>query len=132
MSTNNSNQAAPSNLMEATLQIPNTESLGKLESATVGMSRTVKYKAQEDWVKGEAVRCYFIGLKEIPNEKGETVICAGFMSKTEVFIAAQMVLIDAVRSLPKNTALEIIYEGKKKNNSGEGSTNLFSVNLLDL
>lgn len=122
------------NSMEMTLSMPNTESLGKLENADLGMSRTIRYKTQEEWqeIKGVAIRCFFMGLKEIPNEDGDMVICAGFMSKDEVFLAGQMVLIDAVRSLPKNTPLEIMYEGKKKNTSSDGSTNIFSVRLLNL
>lgn len=122
------------NSMEMTLSMPNTDSLGKLENAELGMSRTIKYKTQEEWqeIKGVPIRCFFMGLKEIPNEDGDMVICAGFMSKDEVFLAGQMVLIDAVRSLPKNTPLEIMYEGKKKNTSSDGSTNIFSVRLLNL
>jgi len=126
--------ATASNFMEVTLSMPNTEALGLLENAEVGMSRTVKYKTQEDWqaLKGVPIRCYYMGLKEIPNEDGEMVISAGFMSKDEVFIGAQMVLVDAVRGLSKNTAIEITFEGKKKNTSSDGSTNLFSVKLLNI
>lgn len=134
MKTNQNTASQPSNSMEVTLSMPDTESLGLLENAELGMSRTIKYKTQEDWqdIKGVAIRCFFMGLKEIPNEKGDAVICAGFMSKDEVFLAAQMVLIDAVRNLPKNTPVEIIFEGKKANKSSDGSTNLFSVKLLNL
>lgn len=134
MKANENKASQPINSMEVTLSMPDTESLGLLENAELGMSRTIKYKTQEDWqeIKGVPVRCFFMGLKEIPNEKNEMVICAGLMSKDEVFLAAQMVLVDAVRSLPKNTPIEIIYEGKKKNTSSDGSTNMFSVKLLNL
>lgn len=135
MSTSKNEAAgAANNSMEATLSMPNTEMLGKLENAVTGMSRTVTYRTQEEWqeLKDKPVRCYFLGLKEIPNDKGEAVLCAGFMSNTEVFIAAQMVLIDAVRALPKNTPLEITYMGKKANVSSDGKTNLFRVNLLTI
>lgn len=130
----NENESPLVNSMEVTLSMPDTESLGLLENAVTGMSRTIKYKTQEDWhdIKGVPVRCFFMGLKEIPNDKNEMVICAGFMSKDEIFLAAQMVLVDAVRGLPKNTPLEIVYEGKKENKSSDGKTNLFSVKLLNL
>lgn len=120
------------NFMNGTLAIPNTEALGKLENAETGMSLTVTYKMQEDWVKGEAIRCFFLGLKEIPNDKGENVLCAGFMNKSEVFLAGQMVLIDAVRGLAIGTALEIVFNGKKQNKTSAGSTNLFTVRLLNI
>lgn len=134
MKTNENKATQPINSMEVTLSMPDTESLGQLENAELGMSRTVKYKTQEEWqeMKGVEVRCFFMGLKEIPNDKGEMVICAGFMSKDEVFLAGQMVLLDAVRNLPKNTPVSIVYEGKKANVSSDGKTNLFSVKLLNL
>lgn len=132
METNKSTD--PTNMMEATLSMPNTEALGKLQTAETGMAITIKYKTQEDWMelKGKPVRCFFMGVKEVPNEDGEKVLCAGFMSTDGVFIAGQMVLVDAVRGLNKGTAIEIIYDGKKKNSSSDGSTNMFTVNLLNL
>lgn len=130
----NAENAKPGELMEATLSMPSTEMLGKLETAEVGMSRTVTYKKQEDWqlIKDQPVRCFFIGMKEVPNEEGETVLCAGFMSKDEVFIAAQLVLVDAVRGLKKGTPIEITFNGSKANKSSKGKTNLFTVKLLNL
>lgn len=131
--SNNNEQSE--NLMDVTLKMPNTELLGKLEGAIPGMAITVKYKKQEDWmeIKGKPLRCFYMGVKEVPNEEGdEKVLCAGFMSTDGVFIAGQMVLVDAVRGLTKGTPIEITYEGKKKNTSSDGSTNLFTVKLLNL
>lgn len=125
-------KAKTEDMTDVTLVMPNTEALGKLESAVTGMSLTIKYKKQEDWVAGEPIRCFFMGLKEVPNEEGEKVICAGFMSKTETFIAGQMVLVDSVRGLAKGTPLEITFEGKKKNSTSQGSTNIFTVKTLNL
>lgn len=142
MSTENANEkeevkhsaVTPKNSYEGVLIIPNTESLGKLESAEAGMSLSVSYRKKEDWanLKDLPQRCYYMGLKEVPNEDNETVLCAAFMDKGGVWIAGQMVLVDAVRSLAKNTALQITYLGEKKNKSSKGNTNLFKVELLNI
>lgn len=117
---------------KGTLFIPNTDALGRLEEAETGMEVTVKYRTQEEWndYKGKPVRAYFMGIKEIPNDQGEVVKCGAFFSQQGPFLAAQMMLVDAVQNLPMNTPVEITYQGKKANASSKGATNIFSVKTL--
>lgn len=117
------------NSFETVLRIPSTEEIGKLDHAERGMNLSVAYRKQEDWQekKDRPVPCYFLGLKEIPNEDGELVICGAFVDKTGVWLAGQKVLVDAVRTLSPGTALEITYRGKKQNKSSKGATNLFDI-----
>lgn len=124
----------PKNSFEGILIIPNTESIGKLESAEAGASLSVSYRTKEEWatLKDLPQRCYYMGLKEVPNEDQETVLCAAFMGKGGVWIAGQMVLVDAVRTLAKGTPLQITFLGDKKNKSSKGNTNLFKVELLNI
>lgn len=115
-----------------TLFIPNSESLGKLEEAETGMDLTVKYRKQEEWFefKDKPIKCYFMGMKEIPNKDGEMITCGAFFSKDGPFLAGQQLLVDSVRNLEPNTPIEITFKGKKANSSSDGSTNLFDVKLL--
>lgn len=114
------------------LVIPNTEALGKLETMDEKFSLTMKYKTADDWaaIKEQEVRCYFMGLKEVPNENGEAVMCGVFVTQKECFIAGGMTLIEAVRNLQPQTPISIIYKGKKNNKSSNGSTMLFDVKIL--
>lgn len=115
-----------------TLFIPNTEALGRLESAEVGMNVTVTYRTKEEWFeyKNKPVKAYFMGMKEIPNSDGEMINCGAFFSTDGPFLAAQKILVDAVRHLEPNTPIVITFLGTKKNHSVEGSTNLFDVRIL--
>lgn len=114
------------------LTIPNTAELGKLDEMESDFSLVLKYKTQEEWaeLKGKPIRVFFMGLKEIPNDEGEAVNCAVFVSKTEAFISGQMVLVEAVRQLQPKTPIEITYQGKKPNKSTSGSTNIFDIKTL--
>jgi hypothetical protein len=114
------------------LMIPNTEALGKLSGMEPGYSRVAKYRKQEEWaeLKGKPQRAYYLGIKQIPNEDGEEINCAIFAGEKETFLAAQMVILDAVRPLEVQTAVEITFLEKKKNKSTKGSTNLFEVKVL--
>jgi hypothetical protein len=115
-----------------TLMIPSTEAIGKLENAEVGLDISVKYRKMEDWneLKDQPIRAYYLGTKQIPNDDGEMVTCAAFMDKSGVWLAGQMVLVDAVSKVDINTPLQITYRGKKANKSSKGSTNLFDVKIL--
>lgn len=127
------NQQVAHQTEKMTLNIPTIEALGTLESMDRGPKRNISYRTQEEWygLKDQPVKCFFLGLKEIPNEKGELVLSGGFASKDGVFLAAQTVIIEAVRDLPEQTPLEITYKGKKKNKSSEGSTNIFEIFILN-
>ena len=118
---------------EATLIMPSTEELGELENMETGGSLVAAYRKQEDWhaLKDTPVRCMYLGLKEIPNEDGELIRCGIFIEPDRtVFLAAQMVLVQAVERLTTPFPLVITYGGKKKNKSGDGSTNIFEVRQL--
>lgn len=117
---------------EVTFVIPNTEQLGQLKELTPKFSLTTKYKSAEEWDKhkNKPMRCFFGGIKEVPNEDGEMIKCGAFISETEVFLSGQMVLIDAVEQLDQMTPIEITFRGKRKNRSSNGSTMLFDVKTL--
>lgn len=109
--------------------IPDTDSLGMLDTLEPQFNLTMRYKTMEDWamLKDQPVRAFYMGLKEIPNDKGEVVNCAVFVSKTECFISGQMLLIESVANLPLKTPVEITYKGKTPNKSTDGSTCVFNV-----
>lgn len=117
---------------EVTILIPNTESIGKLKELNPSFSLTMKYKSADDWaaLKDKPVRAYFMGLKEVPNEDGENVNCGVFVSENEVFLSGQTILVDAVKTLPPQTPIQITYRGKKQNKSSNGSTMMFDVQTL--
>lgn len=114
---------------EMTLYMPSTEELGKLSSAEKEFSMVPKYRTEEDWQKlaGVPIRAFYLGTKGVPNAHGELVSCAVFATETEVFLAGQMVLVDAVSRLIDGTMVEITFIEKKKNLSTDGSTNIFEV-----
>jgi hypothetical protein len=117
---------------QVTLEIPNLAQLGKLKGLKEVYKATAGYRTQEEWFnyKDKPVRCFFLGIKELPSEEGDSVNCGIFAAETGIFLAAQHVLIESVRTLEKNTPIEITFKGKKKNKKGEGSTNLFEVVIL--
>ena len=117
---------------EVSFTIPSTASLGKLSDMEPDFSLDLKYRTADDWasVKGQEIRAFFMGFKEIPNSDGELVTCAVFVTKTECFIAGQKLLIEAVRQLEHGTAVAITYVEKKNNKSTEGATMVFSVKTL--
>ena len=85
---------------EVAFFIPDTESLGQLNEMQPEFSLTLKYKTADEWAKlqDKPVRAYYMGMKEIPNEDGEIVNCALFVSTTECFLSGQMTLIEAVKN----------------------------------
>lgn len=117
---------------EVSFIIPTVSAIAKLKELQPSFSLSMKYKSSDDWaaLKDKELRAYFMGLKEIPNEDGELVVCAKFVTESECFIAGQKVLIEAVKNLPENTPLSITYRGKKSNKSSDGSTMLFDVITL--
>lgn len=125
------------NGVEISVFIPNTESIAQLKELEPQFSLVMKYKSADDWaaIKDKPVRCYFLGLKNIPNEHGELINCGVFMTIDEVFISGPMLLVDAVRNLKQQTPVEIIYRGKKSNKTAnkdgnKGSTMIFDVSTL--
>jgi hypothetical protein len=114
---------------QVTFFIPNTDALGRLETMQPDFSLTMKYKTIEEWMllKDKPIRCFYMGLRPIPNENGEVVNCGVFVTKHECFISGQMLLIEAVQHLEPKTAIEITFLGRTKNKSSEGMTCTFNV-----
>lgn len=115
---------------EVTFIMPTTEELGTLKDLKDNFSLTLKYKRQDEWVKDEEIRAFYLGLKQVPNEDGEMVTCGVFATEKECFISAPILLVEAVQSLPCKTPVSITYRGKKKNTTSAGFTNLFDVITL--
>lgn len=122
---------------EVSFFVPNTESIGQLQNLKTKFKLTMAYKTADDWavLKDQPIRAFFMGLKEIPNEHGEMIICATFTSEKEVFICGQKMIVDSVRNLPPTTenqvtAVEITYKGKKANKSSDGSIMIFETQIL--
>lgn len=120
-----------------TFFMPDTESIGKLDQLEVKYGLNIKYKSADDWaaLKDEPLRAFYMGIKEVPNEDGELIMCGMFATAKEVFIAGQMTLVEAVKMLPPSneefkTAVQITYKGKKSNKSSEGMTMIFDVEKL--
>lgn len=113
--------------------MPDTESLGMLDSMERQFNLTMKYRTTDDWavLKDVPVRAFYMGVKSIPNENGEPVNCGVFITQKECFISGQMLLIDAVQSLVPKTPIEIIYRGKTKNKTTDGMTCVFEVSKLN-
>lgn len=114
------------------VKMPSPEHLQKLEELEPGYSLTPAYRTQEAWNSylNQPVRCIFLGTKEIPNSEGELITCSVFAGIDGVFLAAQMVLVEATRDLLEGTPIQITYQGKKKNQDGKSYTNKFEVRKL--
>tara|TARA_R110002167_G_scaffold81296_6_gene222716 strand:+ start:5576 stop:5980 length:405 start_codon:yes stop_codon:yes gene_type:complete len=122
---------------KVTFIMPDTESIGQLEEMDVKYQLNIKYKSADDWaaLKDQPVRAFYMGIKEVPNEDGEMIMCGLFATPKEVFISGQTTLIEAVKMLPPSnedfkTAVQITYRGKKANKSTDGSTMIFDVEKL--
>lgn len=117
---------------EVAVVLPTSAVLASLDDMKQEFSLTLKYKTADDWaaLKDKPLRAFYQGLKDIPNDKGEMIKCAAFIGKHECFIAGQMLIVNAVENLPRNTAVEIIYRGKSTNKNTEGSTMKFDVTTL--
>jgi hypothetical protein len=107
-----------------TFVVPDTESLGRLETMEPKLSLNTAYRLEEEWQKliNKPIRCYYMGMKEIPNPEGKLVLCGIFVSSTEVFLAGGIMLIDRLRDLPptdgKNkTAIQLTYLGTRPTKS---------------
>jgi hypothetical protein len=115
------------------LTIPSLSQIGELKGLKEKYKTSVGYRKEEEWhaLKNVAIRAYFLGLKEIPNDDGELINCAVFAAEDGIFLAAQMVLVDSVRRYEPGTAFQITFLDKKTNKSSKGSTNIFEVILLE-
>jgi hypothetical protein len=119
---------------EVTFTIPDTESLGRLKAYNPKFSLTMRYRKAEDWaaLKNQEVRAYYMGMKVIPNDKGEAVSCGVFVTESECFLSAQTTLIEAVHQLPLKTPVAITYRERRANKSDSSrSTCVFDVSILE-
>lgn len=133
----NENEIQKASGATLTFTMPDTESIGKLEDMEPQYSLNIKYKSADDWagLKDQPLRAFYMGLKEVPNENGELIVCGLFATPKEVFISGQTTLVAAIKTLPpsteeRKTAVQITYRGKKTNKSNEGSTMIFDVEKL--
>lgn len=117
--------------------MPDTESIAQLEGMEAQYSLNIKYKSADDWaaLKDKPLRAFYMGIKEVPNEDGELIMCGLFATPKEVFISGQTTLVESIKMLPPSndefkTAVQITYRGKKNNKSSEGSTMIFDVEKL--
>lgn len=117
---------------EVSFVMPSTEELASLSSREVKFNLVTRYRTQEEWqrLEGVEVKCFYKGMKEIPNEDGELVSCGVFVAEDGVFISGQMMLMDAVKDLTPGTPIQITFIEKKKNKSSKGFTNIFDIKLL--
>ena len=118
---------------EVTFVIPTTEEIGRLTSMNKKFNLVIKYKSADEWaaILNKPIRCFYKGVKEIPNKEGDLISCAAFVSETECFLSGQKVLMDAVLQLPVNAPIEITYVGKKQNKNSDGATMQFEVVTLE-
>lgn len=109
--------------------IPTEKDFADLDEMDCEFSLTTNYKTADDWasIKDQELCCFYLGLTEIPNDKGELVVCGKFITQQGPFISGQMILIESVKNLPVGTPLKIIYRGKKNNKSSNGATMLFDI-----
>lgn len=105
---------------EVTFIMPSTNALGALKSAKKGRQLTVSYKTKEEWLAetGETVRCYFLGLKEATDAKGETYFIAKLHDGEKAFVCAQTVLVQSLMSTELGQGVEITCTGSTKGSSG--------------
>lgn len=117
---------------DVVLSIPNLAQLGELKGLKEVYKATAAYRTQEEWYgyKDQPIRCFFLGVKELPNDEGESVNCGVFAAEDGIFLAAQHVLVESVKNMAANTPIQITYKGKKKNKTSDGSTNIFEVVIL--
>lgn len=105
---------------EVTFLMPSTNALGALKKAETGRQLTVKYKTKEEWLAeiGKTVRCFFLGLKEATDGKGDTYFIAKLHDGEKAFVCAQTVLVQSLMSTELGQGVEITCTGSSKGNSG--------------
>lgn len=105
---------------EITFLMPSTNAIGALKNAEEGRQLTIKYKTKEDWLaqKDEPVRCYFMGLKESTDGKGESYFLAKLHDGERAFVCAQTILVQALMTTELGQGVEITCTGSVKGASG--------------
>jgi len=106
---------------EVTFMMPSTNALGALKNAEKGRQLTVSYKKKEEWLAeiGKPVKCYFLGLKEATDSKGDTYFIAKLHDGVKAFVCAQTVLVQSLMSTELGQGVEITCTGSSKTNGNE-------------
>jgi hypothetical protein len=105
---------------EITFIMPSTNALGALKKAEEGRQLTVSYKKKEEWIaqKDQPIRCYFLGLKEATDGKGDTYFIAKLHDGEKAFVCAQTILVQALMSTELGQGVEITCTGSTKGSNG--------------
>ncbi|WP_127846168.1 hypothetical protein [Psychroflexus aestuariivivens] len=106
---------------EITFMMPSTNALGALKKAEKGRQLTVSYKKKEEWLAevDKPVKCFFLGLKEATDAKGETYFIAKLHDGEKAFVCAQTVLVQSLMSTELGQGVEITCTGSTKTNGNE-------------
>lgn len=117
---------------KVTFTIPDTESLGKLDSLEPKVSLNMSYRLKEEWekLKDKPIKAYYLGLKQIPNPEGQLVVCGLFATSKDVFLAGGTILIELIKDLPQKTPLQLTYLGVKMTKKSNQEMLNFDVSRL--
>ena len=109
-------------------QVVDPETLPDLEAAEPGISLNPKYREFNE--EGESVRAVFCGFTTMQSQnQAKAIPVAIFQTRTEVFVNAGANLVQQVKALKPQTAVQITYNGKEKTKSGN-YVKTFDVRLL--
>lgn len=105
---------------EITFLMPSTNALGALKKAEKGRQLTISYKKKEEWLAeiGKPKRCFFLGLKESTDGKGDSYFIAKLHDGEEAFVCAQTVLVQALMSTEIGQGVEITCTGSSRGTTG--------------
>lgn len=118
---------------EITFLMPSTNAIARLKDAKVTSKLTVSYMEKSEWIarKGEAVTCFFLGLKEAQDAKGGSYFLAKLHDGEKGFVVAQTVLIQALMNTKVGQGVSITCTGSTKTTGGNDIP-LFDVDELDI
>ncbi|ROI03689.1 hypothetical protein EGI16_10780 [Chryseobacterium sp. G0240] len=118
---------------EVTFVMPSTNAIGALKNAGTNRKLTVSYQKMQEWVaeQGKPVECYFLGLKEATDAKGNIYYLAKLHDGDKAFIAGQTVLIQALMNTKIGQGVRITCTGTTKTVGGN-EIPIFDVDELDI
>ncbi|MEN5308786.1 hypothetical protein ABE425_14815 [Chryseobacterium cucumeris] len=132
MSHENKAELYPTN-GEITFIMPSTNAIGALKNADTNRKLTVSYQKMQEWVaeQGKPVECYFLGLKEAKDAKGNIYYLAKLHDGDKAFIAGQTVLIQALMGTKVGQGVRITCTGLTRTVSGN-EIPIFDIDELDI
>ena len=106
---------------EVRFMMPSTNAIGALDKAEKGRQLTISYKKKEEWLaeKDKPLKCFFLGLKEATDGKGDTYFIAKLHDGEKAFVCAQTVLVQSLMSTELGQGVEITCTGSTKSNGNE-------------